>query len=117
MNLTELWERLRNLTCPKDSGNCEEAAGGREDPAREGPPGRGTIARPLGNPCQNLESGKNPEAPGEAVAVAADPVPQIEVDDAPVAGAAHHHDLRKRRRQAGEFKDLHEGKSSKTDDE
>ena len=68
-------------------------------------------------PCQYLESGKNPKAPGEAVAVAADPVPQIEVDDAPVAGAAHHHDLRKRRRQAGEFKDLHEGKSSKTDDE
>ena len=84
MNLTGLWERLRNLTCPKDSGNCEEAAGGREDPAREGPPGWGTIARPLGKPCQNLEGGKNPKAPGEAVAVSANPVLKTAGSDAPV---------------------------------
>ena len=34
-------------------------------------------------PCQNLEGGKNPKAPGEAVAVAANPVLKTVETDAP----------------------------------
>ena len=61
-------------------------------------------------PCQNLEGGKNPKAPGEAIAVAANPVPKIFGNDAPVAGASHPYNLRKRRRHVGNYEDLHKGK-------
>ena len=53
---------------------------------------------------------KNPKAPGEAVAVAANPVPKTVGNDAPAAGASHPHNLRKRRQYAGNYKDLHESK-------
>ena len=101
---------------PKETG-CAGTCGPVVGPRPGRPPGRGCRSPDREGPCQNLESGENPKAPGEAVAVAADPVPQTVEDEAPVAGASHTHNLRKRRRQDGEMKDLHEIKSSKTNNE
>ena len=88
--------RLRNSTCLKETG-CAGTCGPVVGPCPGGAPGQVYRSPDQEGPCQNLESGKNPKAPGEAVAVAADPVPQIEVDDAPVAGASRFRFLRKRR--------------------
>ena len=64
-------------------------------------------------PCQPLEGEEETEAPGDAVAVAADPVPENAENDAPVAGASRPINLRKRRQHTGYYKDLHDGKTKK----
>ena len=60
-------------------------------------------------PCQNLEGGKNPKAPGEAVAVAANPVLKTDGNDAPMPVPLISKVFKKRRRHDGICKDLHEG--------
>ena len=66
-------------------------------------------------PCQPLDGEEETEAPGDAVAVAADPVPENAENDAPVVGASRPSNLRKRRQHTGYYKALHHGKAMKNE--
>ena len=67
---------------PKETG-CAGTCGPVVGPRPGARPGRVYRSPDREGPCQYLESGKNPKAPGEAVAVAANPVLKTVVIDAP----------------------------------
>ena len=101
------------LNLPKETGSVGTHGRMPESPRPGRPPGRVYRSPDREGPCQNLESKDNSEAPGDAVAVSADPVPEVDETDAPVAGASRPDNLRKRRRHAGYYKDLHLGKTKR----
>ena len=67
-----------------------------EGPHSEGPPSGSADPPWCKVPCQPLDGEEETEAPGDAVAVAADPVPENTENDAPVARASLSINLRKK---------------------
>ena len=101
------------LDPPKETGRAGTHGRMLESPRGGRPTPRVYRSPDQGRPCQPLDVGKESKAPGDAVAVAADPVPENDGNDAPVAGASRPDNLRKKRRRIGYYKDLHEGKEAK----